>query len=291
MTFPCDSRSRGTYLSLARWNGETESHCSGLPGLFRSGTCCFCSGISPNRREADKWIAEVADGDLVTIVAWEGEAVLGYASYARGNARWTRHVAELRVVVAESARSLGIGKLLLELVFEMALGEGVTKVVAGTTPDQAGAQRLFKKVLGFEQEAVFGDHAMCADGLTCDLLLWSFQTRLNQDQRCSSCGCWCCPRPPLDGTTLCSHCFEIQYEELGGWAVRHGRRRGPGRVHLRGTRSTRRDLVREPASYSSACRVNAVQVNSCATVCRRNAVHLDGATTAASRVSSLMPTA
>ena len=69
----------------------------------------------------------------------------------------------------------------------MALGEGVTKVVACMTPDQAGAQRLFKR-LGFEQEAVLRDHAMCADGLTCDLLLWSFQTRLNQDQRCSSCG-------------------------------------------------------------------------------------------------------
>ena len=108
--------------------------------------------------EADKWIADVADGDLVTIVAWEGEVVLGYASYARGNARWTRHVAELRVVVAESARSLGIGKLMLELVFEMALGEGVTKVVACMTPDQAGAQRLFKR-LGFEQEAVLRDHA------------------------------------------------------------------------------------------------------------------------------------
>ena len=165
--------------------------------------------------EADKWIAEVADGDLVTIVAWEGEDVLGYASYARGNARWTRHVAELRVVVAESARSLGIGKLLLELVFEMALGEGVTKVVACMTPDQAGAQRLFKR-LGFEQEAVLCDHAMCADGLTCDLLLWSFQTRLNQDQRCSSCGALVLSALSLDGTTLCSHCFEMQYEELGG---------------------------------------------------------------------------
>ena len=165
--------------------------------------------------EADKWIADVADGDLVTIVAWEGEAVLGYASYARGNARWTRHVAELRVVVAESARSLGIGKLLLELVFEMALREGVTKVVACMTPDQARAQRLFKR-LGFEQEAVLRDHAMCTDGPTCDLLLWSFQTRLNQDQRCSSCGAPVLSALSLDGATLCSHCFEIQYEELGG---------------------------------------------------------------------------
>ena len=34
--------------------------------------------------------------------------------------------------------------------------------------------------------------------------------------------------------------------------ARPGRRRRPGRDYLRGTRSTRRDLVREPASYSSS---------------------------------------
>jgi len=164
--------------------------------------------------EADKWIAKSVAGDLVTIVAWDGEEVLGYATYARGNARWTSHVAELRVVVAESARNLGIGKLLLELVFEMALDDGVTKLVACMTPDQAGAERLFRR-LGFEQEAILRDHAMGANGVTCDLLLLSFRTRLNQDQRCALCGTLVLSALTLDGAKLCSHCFELQYEELG----------------------------------------------------------------------------
>ena len=66
---------------------------------------------------------------------------MGYATYDRGRVRWTRHVAELRVVVAEEVRSIGIGRLLLELVFEMALDGGVTKVIARMTPDQTGAAK------------------------------------------------------------------------------------------------------------------------------------------------------
>ena len=108
--------------------------------------------------EVDRWIAEAAEGSLVTIVAWQDEDVVGYATYDRGSVRWTRHVAELRVVVAESARGIGIGRLLLELVFEMALDGGVTKVIARMTPDQTGARSLFKR-LGFEEEVVLRDHA------------------------------------------------------------------------------------------------------------------------------------
>ena len=62
-------------------------------------------------------------GNLFTIVASEDEVVIGYATFDRGSVRWTRHVAELRVVVGPSARG-GIGRLLLELVFEIALAKG-----------------------------------------------------------------------------------------------------------------------------------------------------------------------
>ncbi|MHB0954965.1 MAG: GNAT family N-acetyltransferase [Pirellulaceae bacterium] len=165
--------------------------------------------------EVDQWIVEVGKGSLVTIVAWQDQDVVGYATCDRGNVRWTRHVAELRVVVAESARDIGIGRLLLELVFEIALDGGVTKIIARMTPDQTGARTLFKR-LGFEDEVVLRDHAMGANGLTHDLLMLSFQTRLHQEQRCSSCGALVLSALALDGARLCSHCYEAHYQELGG---------------------------------------------------------------------------
>jgi L-amino acid N-acyltransferase YncA len=167
------------------------------------------------QQEVDWWIKEATQGSLVTIVAWQGASILGYATFDRGSVRWTRHVAELRVVVAQSARGIGVGRLLLELVFEMALDEGVTKVVARMTPDQTGAQRLFKG-LGFEEEAVLRDHAMGANGLTRDLLVLSFRARLHQEQRCGSCGAPVLAALSLDGAQLCSQCYQSRYEELGG---------------------------------------------------------------------------
>jgi L-amino acid N-acyltransferase YncA len=167
--------------------------------------------------EVDWWIAEALAGRLLTLVAWEDEEVVGYATCERGSLRWTRHVAELRVVVAEAARGIGIGRLLLELVFEMALSEGVTKVIARMTKDQTGAQRLFRR-LGFEEEAILRDHAMGADGLTHDLLVLSYHTRRHDPQRCRSCGALVLSALVLEGSPFCSHCYELRYRELGGGA-------------------------------------------------------------------------
>jgi len=163
----------------------------------------------------DQWLRDVSVGKLVTIAAWQDETIVGYATMDRGNARWTRHVAELRVVVAESCRGIGLGRWLLELVFEMALEAGVTKLVARMTPDQAGALNLFQR-LGFEQEAVLRDHSLDANGLTHDLLMLSFHTRQHLDSRCGSCGVAVLAPLVLEGDRLCSHCYESRYEELGG---------------------------------------------------------------------------
>ena len=165
--------------------------------------------------EVDRWIEAVAQGVMVTIVARQQDAVVGYATFDRGRVPWTRHVAELRVVVASSARGLGIGRLLLELVFEMAQREGVRKVVARMTPEQTEAQHLFQR-LGFEEEAVLRDHAIDVHGLTHDLLLMSFRPAAREQQRCALCGVPVLMALALDGESLCTDCFEIRYEELGG---------------------------------------------------------------------------
>ena len=80
-------------------------------------------------------IKDTLEERLVTLVAWEDDRVVGYATFNRASARYG-HVAQLRVVVGQSARGIGIGRLLLELAFEMVLDMGVTKVIARMTPEQ-----------------------------------------------------------------------------------------------------------------------------------------------------------
>jgi GNAT superfamily N-acetyltransferase len=163
----------------------------------------------------DQWIQDVSMGNLTTILAWRDDTVVGYATFDRGNANWTRHVVELRVVVSESFRGIGLGRLLLEFVYEMALEAGATKLVARMTPDQTGARKVFQH-LGFTEEAMLQDHAMDANGLTHDLLVLSFHIRQHPGRRCGSCGVSVLTALTLEGVQLCSHCYELQYSELGG---------------------------------------------------------------------------
>ncbi len=164
--------------------------------------------------EVDAWIRDTLERRLDTLLAWEGGVVVGYATSNLGNVRWTRHVAELRVVVAPSARGMGLGRLLLELAFEMALDLGVTKVIARMTPEQTDALKLFQR-LGFVEEAVLREHALDINGLKHDLLILSFHTRTHGAKCCAVCGIPVLEALNLDGVKLCADCFESRYGELG----------------------------------------------------------------------------
>ncbi|MCL4242577.1 MAG: GNAT family N-acetyltransferase, partial [Dehalococcoidia bacterium] len=48
----------------------------------------------------DDWIREIAVGEIFTVLAVEGDSLLGWATIHRNRLRWTAHVAELRVMVA-----------------------------------------------------------------------------------------------------------------------------------------------------------------------------------------------
>jgi L-amino acid N-acyltransferase YncA len=213
--FPLRFRLKGNNVVLRPLRAEDREPLIAFARMLPQDDLLFLQRDITQSAEVDWWLEEVSAGNLVTITAWQGDAVVGYATFDRGSVRWTRHVAEVRVVVGASARGWGIGRLLLELVFEMALDQGVTKVVARMTPDQTGALSLFKR-LGFEEEAVLRDHAMGANGLTRDLLVLSFHTRHHPEQRCDLCGTPILSALNLDASQLCSHCYENRYQELGG---------------------------------------------------------------------------
>lgn len=163
----------------------------------------------------DDWIRETGEGVVITIVACEGPDIVGYATFDRGRVRWSLHVAEIQVVVAESVRGLGVGRLLLELAFELALAAGVQKVIARLTPNQTQAILLFDE-LGFEHEATLHAHAIGVHGCLHDLLVYSYQAKQHEDQRCDGCGTAVLAAMSLHGTTLCAMCFQTEYQELGG---------------------------------------------------------------------------
>lgn len=129
----------------------------------------------------DNWIANVAGGATVSLIAYDGDQVAGYATVDRNPARWTRRVGELRVNVGPEYRGKGLGRQLTAKIFDVARGGGLRKLMANMTPDQKGAQAAFKR-LGFVPEALLADYVEDRDGKPHDLVIMSYDVDGFTDQ-------------------------------------------------------------------------------------------------------------
>lgn len=131
----------------------------------------------------DDWIADIASGEVTTVLALSGPEVVGYGTINRSRLRWSAHVAELRVLVAESMRGKGLGRVLTQEAFAIALESGIEKMVAQMTLDQKGAISTFEGI-GFRPEALLRDQVKDRQGNKHDLLVLThevarFEAQLN----------------------------------------------------------------------------------------------------------------
>ena len=119
---------------------------------------------------ANEWVDGVLQGQIGVILAYEGTQLVGFASVIRSPTAWTRHVAEISVIVAAAVRHHGVGRHLTVEAFRAADDLGVARMLAQMTLDQVDAVNTFR-ALGFTPLAVLHDHVIDADGKTYDLLL------------------------------------------------------------------------------------------------------------------------
>lgn len=118
------------------------------------------------------WLANVAAGTTVSLLAFDGDRLAGYATVDRNPARWTRRVGEIRVNLASDYRSLGLGRQLIAKIFDVARALGLRKIMAHMTPEQLGSQAAFKR-LGFMPEALLADYVEDRRGRSHDLVIMS----------------------------------------------------------------------------------------------------------------------
>jgi L-amino acid N-acyltransferase YncA len=117
----------------------------------------------------ETWVRGIESGAITAVLAeWEG-AIQGYATISRDALSWSSHVAELRVLVSPAMRGKGLGRLLTQEAFAIALGLGIEKIVAQMTPDQKSAIAVFEG-MGFRPEALLRDHVKDREGNKHDLL-------------------------------------------------------------------------------------------------------------------------
>ena len=129
----------------------------------------------------DDWIANLASGSSTSLVAYDDEELVGYATVHRNQAPWTRRVGEIRVNIGPDYRGKGLGKNLTGQIFDVARALGLKKVMANMTSDQPGAQAAFRR-LGFVPEALLADYVEDRNGTSRDLVIMSYDVDGLTDQ-------------------------------------------------------------------------------------------------------------
>lgn len=118
------------------------------------------------------WMEATRAGSIVTVLALQADAVVGCATLLRDALGWSRHVAEMRVIVAPALRGRGLGQVLTQECFAVAVELGIDKLSAQMTVDQRGAVEMFEG-LGFRPEALLKDQVRDRDGNQHDIVVLS----------------------------------------------------------------------------------------------------------------------
>ena len=119
------------------------------------------------------WIRDASSGSRFTTLAHHDDELVGYGSLNLRGTQWMSHLGEIRVLVAESHRRSGLGRVLTQGVFDLAHDLGLLKLVAQMTREQMGARRLFER-LGFSPEALLTDWVIDRSGRTRDMMIMSY---------------------------------------------------------------------------------------------------------------------
>lgn len=120
-----------------------------------------------------RWIEGIEDHTATTVLAEADGRLLGYGLLRGGHLRWTRHLGEIRVMVAPEHRGVGLGKLLAKEVFAVANDLGFLRLIARLTSTQVSARYLFQR-LGFHIEAVLSDCIIDNEGRMQDMMFMSY---------------------------------------------------------------------------------------------------------------------
>ena len=116
------------------------------------------------------WINEIEAGDITSLLALKGGAVVGCGTLVKDSRSWSPHVGEIRMVVSLDVRGKGVGRALSQETFALALGARLEKLSVQMTVDQRAGIALFES-LGFKAEALLRDHVRDVDGRKHDIVV------------------------------------------------------------------------------------------------------------------------
>ena len=124
-------------------------------------------------RVVQQWAANIETGRSVTVLAEVSAEIVGYGTLHRSEVIWQRHIGEIRLQVAPTYRSQGLGRVLAGEMLAIARELALRKIIAQMTIDQPGARATFERI-GFRPEALLHDLVIDRAARTRDLLVMAY---------------------------------------------------------------------------------------------------------------------
>jgi RimJ/RimL family protein N-acetyltransferase len=171
----------GTPIELAMMRPQDDAKVIAFAGELPENDLLFMRRDIRQPKVVAAWTDLIAQGRLASLLAWSGDEVVGCAALIVDPLSWSPHVGELRIVVSPKMRGIGLGRVLIQEAFIIALSKELEKLVAQMTVDQQGAIAVFEQ-LGFRGEALMRDHVKGADGRKHDIVLLSHDVARVQSQ-------------------------------------------------------------------------------------------------------------
>lgn len=181
-TYPRRVRCGGSEFDLRLMAAGDEAAALAFAQQLPAHDLLFLQRDIRNPKVVAAWIEQISRGVITSVVAVAVGKIHGCAAIVRDDLSWSPHVAELRVVVSEDARGDGLGRLLVQDAFALAVSFGVEKIVARMTPDQRGAIAVFEE-MGFTAEALLRDYVRDSAGVTHDIVMLSLAVSRHSQQR------------------------------------------------------------------------------------------------------------
>lgn len=115
------------------------------------------------------WAEAVDYSRVFPLLAVVGDQLVGTCTLHLGSGP-TRHIAEIRVFLAQPFRRRGIGTAMLKAQIELARKMGLHQLIAEIVESRPQVAHAFEH-LGFQRECVLRDHFMTPTGETLDLIV------------------------------------------------------------------------------------------------------------------------
>jgi len=121
----------------------------------------------------DMWVQNIEKGFTTTVLAYDGDDIVGYGSLHYNKMLWTRHLGEIRILVKEEMREPGeLEYRLAGEIFGLGKELGLHRITAQIPATLPRVRAMYER-LGFQPEALLSDWLMSSDGSTHDLLVLS----------------------------------------------------------------------------------------------------------------------